>query len=301
MRKEQNNRRLYTLDENTLKKITDEMKKLQLNNVTHIYKTLNKTTLQPKFLNALPKSNNRKFKQAIENYEPMNGDEVKKEWLHFNTVVLNKCHTWYKKVMDPKVTDCFFELPVAATVSEYKHLPKKEDDAPILRYPQNGVGACGISALSSAFYFNFSETLSFLIHQRRQEYLDRLSDPISHKKSPAMIFLIDTINKQPFNDYSVKRIKQMIPWGKLLENPFYQHVVLCMPKSSCFSRDHIIGITRGWIFDGNLPYAIQLNEENLTWCTSHGRENEVFTGFWEQVYFFWEPKEKKGKNRNKHK
>ena len=276
------------------------MKKLELKQVTHIYKTRCPTTLKTKFFNAIPKSGKRiSNKKASANYEKIDGDEVKHDWLHFNTVVLNKCHTWYKTVMDPKKTNYFFELPITATVTEVKKIPKKEDNAPIMRYPQNGVGACGIAALASAFHHTFNETLSFLIHSKRQEYLERLSDPISHKKSPAMIFLMNTINKKAFKDYSVKRITRMIPWGKFLENPFYKHVVLCMPKSSSFSRDHIIGISRGWIFDGNLPYAIPLNEDNLTWCTSHGCENEVFTGFWEQVYFFYEPKEKKQNKRKK--
>ena len=73
--------------------------------------------------------------------------------------------------------------------------------------------------------------------------------------------------------------------------------MLCIPKSSCFSRDHIIGITRGWIFDGNLPYAIPLNEENLTWCASHGKEDEIYTGFWEQIEVFVKETKKEAKKK----
>ena len=298
MKKSENNLRRYFLSEQTLEKIKDEMKKLRVKKVTHIYKYRCPISLQPKFLNAIPRKGKRKQKRANANYEKIDGDEVTQEWLHFNTVVLNKCNVWYKTVMDPKKTNCIFELPITATVNEYKKLPKREDHCPTMRYPQNGVGACGIAALSSAFHYTFSETLSLLIHQKRHEYLECLSDPISNKKSPAMVFLMKIIFQKPFNDYSVKRIKQMIPWTKFLENPYYKQVILCIPKSSCFSRDHIIGISRGWIFDGNLPYGIPLNEENLTWCTSHGREDEVFAGFWEQVQVFWESKDRKKKVNN---
>ena len=35
--------------------------------------------------------------------------------------------------------------------------------------------------------------------------------------------------------------------------------------------DHIIAIIRGWSFDGNLKYAIALNEQNFKSCTRHGK------------------------------
>ena len=222
----------------------------------------------------------------------MDGDEISQEWLYQNAVIVNKCNDWYESVMDPKTNDCFYELPIAATVDEFKQVPDDDESFPRLRYPQHDVGACGIAALSSAFHFTYSQTLSFLIHERKKDYMHSLGTSIGKKKkSSAMKFLSQIIYSKPLKEYAVQRMRQMVEWKSFLHNPYYDSIILCIPKSTGFSRDHIIGITKGWIFDGNLSYAIPLNEKNLTWCTSHGRENEFFTGFWEQIAIV-----KRGKN-----
>ena len=50
-----------------------------------------------------------------------------------------------------------------------------------------------------------------------------------------------------------------------------------------FSQDHIIAICGGWIFYGNLNYAILMSEESLNWCASRGRKGISFDGFFEQI------------------
>ena len=112
-----------------------------------------------------------------------------------------------------------------------------------------------------------------------------------------MIFLSEIIQQKAFKAYAVRRMKQMIAWRKFFESPFYYKVMLCIPKSSNFSRDHIIGITQGWIFDGNLSYAIPLNEENLTWWCSHGQVGEIFNGFCEQIQVGFMDEKKKQKTK----
>ena len=44
----------------------------------------------------------------------MFGDEITKEWLNKVAVKLHQCQDWYNTVMNPKVTNKIFELPVAA-------------------------------------------------------------------------------------------------------------------------------------------------------------------------------------------
>ena len=73
--------------------------------------------------------------------------------------------------------------------------------------------------------------------------------------------------------------------------------MLCIPKSTSLNRDHIIGITQGWIFDGNLSYAIPLNEDNLSWSASHGESGEVFAGFCEQIQVGLREERKKKKSK----
>ena len=67
------------------------------------------------------------------------------------------------------------------------------------------------------------------------------------------------------------------------KNEFYNCIMLCLLKTSTMSRDHIVAIVRGWIFDPNLMYAIDLNDENLNWCAGHGKGNIKFNGFYKQV------------------
>ena len=64
---------------------------------------------------------------------------------------------------------------------------------------------------------------------------------------------------------------------------YFNSIMVCILKSEDNSRDHIIAITKGWIFDGNLTSALSLNVGNLTWCCSTGKTNNMFVGFFEQV------------------
>ena len=84
--------------------------------------------------------------------------------------------------------------------------------------------------------------------------------------------------------YYVERKKEIIPWKAILGmTKYYDHILLYIIKSNLLSRDHIIAIIKGWIFDGNLNYAIASNEENLIWCAGHGKPGIYFVVFYEQI------------------
>ena len=281
--KQHENRR-FNLPDTVLEKIKEDITNLRVDNINFIYKYTCPTTYEMKFCNAVPKRRLRRNQTtAMENYEIMFQDQVSRDWLFSNAVIMNGCREWYDDVMDPTTTDKVFAIPVAAVATESGSLPEKEAGAPVLKYPQYSQGICGVSAFSSAFHFTFNEKLSHLIFQGKEKYLKSLSKSVTSKKSPALICLSELMFQSAFRLYTVKRMTQIVPWKKLLENPFYSNIMLCIPKSTSMLKDHIIGITNGWIFDGNLVYAIPLNESNLTWCTSHGKTGEVFTGFCEQL------------------
>ena len=92
----------------------------------------------------------------------MFGDVIKKEWLYEVAVKLHQCRDWYDTATDAKVTNKVFKLPVAVLAKSIEK-PMKEHDAPILYYPQNGKGTCDISALSSAFYYQYDSNLASII------------------------------------------------------------------------------------------------------------------------------------------
>ena len=271
----------------SLRAIRDDIVAMRAKNITHIYKYTCPTTYEMMFCNAVPIRNNRKGKNSTKKaqYEAMKSDIVTKEWLFMTTVKLNNCAEWFEEVVDPKTTDKFFALPTAAVAINCESVPKKVEGAPNLKFPQWSRGICGISALSSAFFFTYDQQLSYIIYEKRQEYLEVLGQEVYGKRCPALKYLINIIFKQPkiFEEYAVKRIKSPVGWRELCHNPYYNTVVLCIPKSSSFAKDHIIAITKGWIFDGNLIYAMPLTEENLTWSTTRGESEQAFSKFVEQV------------------
>ena len=93
-----------------------------------------------------------------------------------------------------------------------------------------------------------------------------------------MKFLIKLINQKEFKEYYVERVTNLMKWKDIKKSSeCYESIMLCIIQSSSFSRDHIIAITRGWIFDSNLTYALTLNATNLDWCASHGKDGFFFS------------------------
>ena len=81
---------------------------------------------------------------------------------------------------------------------------------------------------------------------------------------------------------------------------YYDYIHICIVKSYLLSRDHIIAITRGWIFDGNPKYAIVLSEQKLNWCAGHGITGIYFVVFiYEQIQIGIKEKNLQHKNKNK--
>ena len=68
LKRPENNHRPQMLNEATLKKIRNEIKRLRYKRVTHIYKYQCKTKLKFKFLNAIPKNTQRNGRQAKDNF-----------------------------------------------------------------------------------------------------------------------------------------------------------------------------------------------------------------------------------------
>jgi len=175
-------------------------------------------------------------------------------------------------------------------------------DAPALRYIQKGAGTCGISAFSSALYYMFDQNLSTIIINQKDGYIKSLSEPsnVKSKKASSMKFLINTINNKKFSKYYVERKKKLLSWKEINKcAKCYKSIILGIVKSNLLSRDHIIAICNGWIFDANLPYAIPLTLDNLNWCAGHGNKEVLFDGFFEQVEIGYKDPDHVSKKRKK--
>ena len=186
-------------------------------------------------------------KSTIQSFENMFGKEITKEWLYKVAVKLHQCQDWYDTVIkDPKVTNKVFDLPVAAVVKSIEK-PCKERDTPVLYNPHSGKVTCGISALSSAFYFRYDTNLASLVHLQRRGYVYSLSKPaLKQSRKSSNNFLNQIILGKLFKMYYFDRKKQMRPWKDILGmTKYYDHIFLCIVKSNLLSGDQIIAITRG--------------------------------------------------------
>ena len=105
-----------------------------------------------------------------------------------------------------------------------------------------------------------------------------------------------TVLNKYFKNYYVQRITKIMSWKDIYNsNECFHSIMICIIKDSSFSRDHMISIANGWIFDSNLPYALPLNEDSLNWCASHGKEGYCFDKFVEHVQV---GRKKQGKEKN---
>ena len=78
---------------------------------------------------------------------------------------LDTMMSWIKK------TNLVFALPVAAVAKDVIK-PWKGNDAPILYYPQDRKGTCGVSLLSSVHYYIFDKNLATKINSNKQGYIE---------------------------------------------------------------------------------------------------------------------------------
>ena len=270
----------------TRNKITNEMTKLREMHCTHIYKFTCPVSLEHKFCNAV--MNMKRGKTSSDALIAMKGDIITSEWLYEVAVTMHNNHSWYRSVMDPKVTNQFFELPVGAAACSTMLSPSKVEGAPALIYPQKGDGSCGVSAFASAFYYLFDKDLGANIINKKEGYMNCLSAPApkKSKKAASMKFLVSIVtqNAKLFKDFYVERKKQIMDWKDVVKmQRSVKTIQLCIIQTTSFSRDHIIALAGGWIFDSNLTFAIPLNANNLNWCANHGKQDVYFEQFIEQV------------------
>ena len=284
LKKEKN--RALILPNPTKKRIKEEMRSLAAKNVTHIHKYKCPTTLTTKYCNAI--FNKRGKRNSGPSITIMKGDEISLKWLYNTAVGLNNCQQWYDHVTDPSVNNKTFEVPIAG-VNQNRVKPKRDLNCPTVIYTQNKQGICGISAFSSAFAYIYDKELALHIYKQRENYLASLSSSIMKmsKRSAAMKYLMEILFTKKFRKYGVRRIKQMIDWKHFINDTgYFDSIMICILKAADMSRDHIVAITKGWIFDGNLNYALKLDEDSLTWCCSQGDSDCIFVGFYEQVQIY---------------
>ena len=66
------------------------------------------------------------------------------------------------------------------------------------------------------------------------------------------------------------------------KDPFYD-IVICLLQDTNKSKDHIIGISNGWIFDSRLSFTLPLEKDNLDKVCGSLLSGDQFISFHEQI------------------
>ena len=105
----------------------------------------------------------------------------------------------------------------------------------------------------------FDKNLAAKIHSNKQGYIECLSEPGQKKRKKASSFkFLDSIMMK------IKLKRKLISWKDIDQsNVFHESIIFVSSRAKYFSSAHIITICGGWIFYGNLNYAILLSEESL--------------------------------------
>jgi hypothetical protein len=146
-------------------------------------------------------------------------------------------------------------------------------------------GTCRLSSFSSAFYEYFNEYIATGWMKNTIDYKKAMSQPVSKRsqKSGVMNYLKSLVIKTKGNAFRVETIKKEVPWAELNKTTHYKLIVISLLRGSDDSRDHIVSISHGWIFDSNLDFALPLNKESLDWCCGFMQNGTTFDGFWEMA------------------
>ena len=280
--------------------VTNGVNNLRCLNVTHIYKFKGTTDHQTKFCNVIPKQRHLAIaKDEKSSYIIVKEDIVDRKWLKELVVNSYGCQGWWNLVNNNNTLNIMYALPVSSVSASSLTKPVKDNKAPELLFPQESIGTCGISAFDSAFAYYFDRPLGAQILLFNNDYMKALSTPntTKSKKSEALKFLSRLMNQKTYSQkYKVRRMTNMISWKELNRNTVYfNSIMTCILKSSNMSKENMIGISNGWIFDANLDYGILLNEKKLNWCTGY----HEFIGFYEQLQFEKKITNKKQKKKKK--
>ena len=185
------------------------------------------------------------------------------KWLYVNFALRNPM--FYQKLLCAENIGTTIDVPVGSTFDARRWLPIKSECAPTIQYPQGDLDTCVFSSCASMIHSCGEETYA--------KHLITLKE-LSLKKNDTVHFLIDTLRNSP-KLYTPKRLKPSTDTVHTLKTGMY--VVGLKNKTACLN--HVVSVADGWIFDSNLPYAIELNDVNLTWCTGSDHF-DCFNGFW---------------------
>ena len=144
-------------------------------------------------------------------------------------------------------------------------------------------GTCGLSSFSSAFYEYFNKYIATGWMKNTIDYKTAMSQPVSKrsKKSGVMNYLKELVHQTKGNAFRAETIRQEVQWAELNKGKLWKSIVIFLLRGSDHSRDHIVSISHGWIFDSNLDFALPLNKESLDWCCGFRQNGTTFEGCWE--------------------
>ena len=178
------------------------------------------------------------------------------------------------------------EVPAGSVSCSMEICPTQHPKSPVIVYQQNQCHTCIFSSTASALH-NYGMT-------EYAKYINDFSTSSLQESNIFKFFLQDVICRSPRPFNAKKAKKKGITW-ETIDNKYVHVAQLTNQAKDC---THTIAIYNGWIFDSNLHYAIELNKENLDWCsigTGSLCQYGIFTGF--KTLHCLEPAQKISKKR----
>ena len=210
--------------------------------------------------------------------------ELSLDWIYENFALREP--TFYKELLNADANKVF-DVPLGSSRDNLEGAPERCPDAPVVFYQQEELSACVVCSFASALYASgkkqyaelvfgwLTESLTIDIGTRRKEdvkrvklYKDRLDFVVEKTRRAPQIFLPKV--KGSFLHYA---------------EPFPQEIHLCSIVGTDGSRQHVIALWNGWIFDANLPYAIRYCKDSLDWCCGDESDWSKFQKFGKTVVF----------------
>ena len=90
--------------------------------------------------------------------------------------------------------------------------------------------------------------------------------------------------RNKYKNFKPSRVKRpKISLSEMKYKDAYYDIVICLIQDTKKSKDHIIGISNGWIFDSRLSFTLPLEKNNLDKVCGSLSSGDQFISFHEQI------------------
>lgn len=266
--------------------------------VNAIHKYRDENTSEPKFCIATEVVGNDGTKTA---YKIHKDKQLSVMWMNEQNLLDQSFSQFFNRVKNHNNITGTWDVPVGSSAklvvknqkdpfdiksneNQTTRTPKRTHDAYSIEYEQLDYDTCGICALSSALHSLVDENFGKHLISFKEKYLEAHQNQKYNMKNQEMTMLVHECNQvRGFYKVDLKRFKkQEYTWEQLKNDKEYWYIVVCLLNDTAMSKDHIVVISHGMIFDSRFKYTFPLSKENLDFVCGSYKYGSSFLDFHEQ-------------------